>query len=317
MSFSSCGSFDIMDAGPSVPPSSSGGSGSLNSGATPPSLASHASNDNEGVDAVGTGIGMGPGAGLPWPLQTQLDSFHRSPEIVPQPYPSQQQQQYASQPAYGITNATPNTPINMQPFAKPWSLTPNGSIQPHQLHTPVGQLPGQGQAPLDRHSALTPLVAAWTNDSSPITATPSRVQGSSSFGTSNYNPGPMTPRKRLSISAVPSPHTAYSPYAFPASANAASTLPNGRSARPRVSLPPMPSGHLSGISPPGPAVRGGMPVNGLPSYISPAHPLSYGIRMHPAPNGFEFEGFPEGKPSRFKPTKAQLALLVESYNRNQ
>lgn len=61
-----------------------------------------------------------------------------------------------------------------------------------------------------------------------------------------------------------------------------------------------------------------MSIGGLPSYVSPISSLSYGVsRMHPAPNGFEFEGFPEGKPSRFKQTKAQLALLIDSYNRNQ
>lgn len=41
------------------------------------------------------------------------------------------------------------------------------------------------------------------------------------------------------------------------------------------------------------------------------------IRLHPAPLNDTWARFPDGKPPRFKPTKEQLMLLVESYNRNK
>lgn len=52
-----------------------------------------------------------------------------------------------------------------------------------------------------------------------------------------------------------------------------------------------------------------------PLYAPPMHNSFSPYRMHPAPAyGWDM---PEGKPVRFKPTKEQLAVLVESYNRNK
>lgn len=306
MSFSSSGTFDGFEAAHSFPSSSGNDTCNNTSTNTSPSLEADAYTAPSGL---GAGETSSVGAGLPWPLQTHHLQPSQSPEIVAQPYPNHAAYSTPQKPGstYGLTHATPITPLNTQPYAKNWS-------QPSFLS------PGtQGSGPLDRHSTLTPLVAAWNHEASPLTPTPGRVPGPQ-FGPASANAGPTTPRKRLSLSAASSPHNTYSPYAYPGSAGAPTTLPNGRPARPRVSLPPMPmmpSVHMPMLSSGSMQMRGGLGINhGFPSYVSPIHPLSYGMRMHPAPS-FEFEGFPGGKPSRFKPTKVQLALLVDSYNRNQ
>ena len=322
MSFSSSGTPGAFDH-------FNGELGSSNSNTTSPSLATDASHagigtmDTSAHAATGSALGQ-----LPWPLKTQLS---QSPEIVSQPYPLQQQYHTPPQ-AYGLTqtHTTPITPLSTQPFAEAWPVTPSRGLAPHQLHTSPGQGQGMGMGMgmgLNGHTALTPLVEAWSHGPSPVTPTPGRVPQPQPNVTANYNmgsnAGPATPRKRVSMSAASSPHNMYSPYAYPmpasanAGAGAGATGLNGRPARPRVSLPPMPSSHMSSLSPAGSSARNSVAGGGPGSYFSPVHSLSYAMRMHPAPAGHDWNHYPDGKPPRFKPTKAQLALLVDSYNRNQ
>lgn len=334
MSFSSTGTFDGFGASSSLPLMGSSGDESRstfsNSNTTSPDLDTDTSHFDLGINfGMISNNTSSVGAGLPWPLQTYHlhESQSQSPKVVAQPYPHNPHSAYSTpQPTYGLTHATPDTPLNthQHAFAKPWPVTPSRTLPFNEYNTPgsLYQSPSQSHGPLDRHSTLTPLIGTWNTDASPIMSTPGRVPGPNSTGArasagSGIGAGPSTPRKRLSLSAASSPHNQYSPYAYPGSAGSHNLLPNGRPARPRVSLPPMPSVHMPTLSSSSVQMRGGMSINGIPSYVSPIHPLSYGMRMHPAPSGFEFEGFPDGKPSRFKPTKAQLELLIDSYDRNQ
>ncbi len=73
----------------------------------------------------------------------------------------------------------------------------------------------------------------------------------------------------------------------------------------------------------GPVMPMGMGM-GMGMGMMHMHPLAHAhgsmlshYRMHPAPPNFAWPPQDAGKVPRFKPSKEQLAVLVESYNRNQ
>lgn len=184
-------------------------------------------------------------------------------------------------------NTTPTT-------SNGWSFPSN-----IDLGQPGPGTPFQPYTPLNTQTSLTPMLASWST--SPSTYTP------------QDRPGPMRtlsnslPRKR-----APTLQQPYQPTSYHTQTPLYSTSAS-MSATPPAALV-LPDRRLS------------TPVLGPYTAAAPTFPVQnlylaqgqMGQRIHPAPPGGDMMyDHLESKAPRFRPTKEQLAILVESYDQNK